>query len=120
MNKYYIAFPFMGAFQYITFTANEIANEVVKQGDDVLEALENAGQAPLHIIYGEKGKQYEVTFAYGNPHKLNVYEYISDERYDDPEYDGDGGYIVEKDIPYILLKIEDSDGKVIYNLTEHI
>jgi hypothetical protein len=35
------------------------------------------------------------------------------------EEDG-GGYLVEGDIPWLILKIEDKDGNVVYKLTDFI
>ena len=32
----------------------------------------------------------------------------------------DEGYIVEKDVLYMLLKIKDKNGKELYNLTDNI
>lgn len=110
----------MGEFHYLTLTANEFANDIIHQGDDIVEAIEAAGQNTLHLIYGKDGKPYEVTFTIGNTKRLSVYDYVSDEQYNDPDYDGEGGYLIEGDIPYAVLKIEDGNGKIIYNVTDHI
>lgn len=110
MNKYVITFPFKGEYQYVYMTANQLANGVLNSTDDILEFVwDNEGQGFEQRIY-VNGKEYDVTFAHKNPKCVNIY---------DVEEDGESGHIVERDIPWLLLKIEQGD-KIIYNLTDNL
>ena len=110
MNKYVITFPFKGEYQYVYMTANQLANGVLNSTDDILEFVwDNEGQGFEQRINID-GKEYDVTFAHNNPKCFNVY---------DVDEDGESGYVVEKDIPWLLLKIE-QDGKTIYNLNNNL
>lgn len=112
MNKYYAAFPFKGEYQYVMFDANQLANEVMSDTDDILEfKCDTEGQYFMKQIYHEN-QRYDVVFG-SEPHFMSVYypEDFKDESL--------AGYVVEKDIPWILLKIE-RDGNVLYNIADNI
>ena len=111
-NIYYIAFPFKGEYQYVKFTANQIANVAIPYGDDILEfRCENEGQDFLKRIY-HNGKGYDVTFG-TTPTVVSVYFP------DDLEDETLAGTLVEKNIPYVVLKIEQNKNEL-YNLTDNI
>lgn len=112
VNKYYATFPFKGEYQYITFDSNQLANEVLSNTDDILEfKCETDGQYFIQQIYHD-GKAYDVTFG-SEPHFVSVYnpEDLEDETL--------AGYIVEKDIPWMLLKIEQNKEEK-YNITDYL
>lgn len=110
MNKYTFTFPFKGDYHYVYMTANQLANGILDSTDDVLDFLwENEGQGFEQRINVD-GKEYDVTFAHKNPKCFNVY---------DVDEDGESGYVVEKDIPWLLLKIEQGENEV-YNLADNL
>lgn len=96
MNKYYITFLFQGKFEFAKFDSNMFTNHFIESlgGDAVGDMAEDMGQLFTSDFY-RGGKRYTVTFAYsGDPTLLNVYEVIDDDE-----------MLVEKDIPYMILKI---------------
>ena len=112
MNKYCLAFPFMGEYQFAYFNANQLANAVLPCTEDVLDfKCENEGEDFNYRIH-VKGKEYDVTFTTDKPHCVNIYDAFNE--------DGElGGYIVEKEIPWLLIKIE-KNGETLYNLGEYV
>lgn len=109
MNKYYVAFLFKGEYHFANFTANQLANATLPHGDDMSDFLfHTEGQNFTSIIYHE-GKEYEVVFSLNGARMLSVYD-----------TEENGGYIVQGDIPWLLLKIEDKDGNTVYKLTDFI
>lgn len=110
MNKYTFTFPFKGDYHYVHMTANQLANGILNSSDDILEFIwDNEGQGFEQRIHAD-GKEYVVTFAHNNTKCFNVY---------DVEDDLGGGYIVERDIPWLLLKIEQGDTEI-YNLADNL
>ena len=112
MNIYYITFQFKGEFEFIKLTANQLANSVIGHNDSVLNAVcdetHNGTQEFGTMFYGNDHTPYYASFE--QPGKLSVY--LDND---------DGGALVEKDVPWLLLKIEDdSNGIEIYNLTDDI
>lgn len=111
MNKYTMTFPFKGEYHYVYMTANQLANGVLNSSDDILAFIwDNEGQGFEQRIHVD-GKEYDVTFAYDNTKCFNVYDVEED--------DLGSGHIVERDIPWLLLKIEQED-KIIYNLADNL
>ena len=116
MNKYTLAFPFMGEFHFITLNANQFANEAVPHGEDVFDFFEqNPGQEMDCKIYGKGNEQFSVEFCYNDISHLNVYRISDDENIDGTIVQGDG----EK-IPWLLVKIEDEDGNNLYGLSDYV
>ena len=112
MNTYYFTFPFKDEHCFITLTANQLANSLLYHHDDVLDFCCNNGEENKinHSFIGPDGRKYETEFRTSK--LLNIY-------YGEGEGD-DEGYLVEKDVPYMLLKIKDKNGKELYNLTDNI
>lgn len=111
MNKYTIAFPFQGEYQYVYITANQMANAVLDKTDDILDfRLNNYGQDFEQRLTINK-KEYDVTFNNDNPRYFNVY---------DVDEEGLGGTLIEKNIPWLLLKIEDDKKNELYNLNDYV
>lgn len=110
MNKYTFTFPFKGDYHYVHMTANQLANGILNSSDDILEFIwDNEGQGFEQRIHVD-GKEYDVTFAHNNTKCFNVYNV---------EDDLGSGHIVERDIPWLLLKVEQGD-KEIYNLADNL
>ena len=112
MNKYCITFPFMGEYQFAYVTANQLANAVLPCTDDILDFKCETPDEDFNYRISCKGKSYDVTFTPDKPHCVNIYD----------AYDDDGvecGYIVEKEIPWLLIKIE-KNGEILYNLGDNV
>ena len=115
MNTYTITFPFKGDYYFTQITANEFANEIAIKinADDMLDMACEHEQCFGFRFTGEDKKTYLAGFAYDNIYALNVYE-TNGKDPDDNEYDE---FLVEKDIPYLILKVVNDD-KEIYNLND--
>ena len=110
MNTYYFTFPFKDEHCFITLTANQLANSLLYHSDDVLDFCCNNGEENQinHSFNGPDGRKYYAEL--GTSKMLNICYGEGD----------DEGYIIEKDVPYMLLKIKDKNGKELYNLTDNI
>lgn len=117
MNHYYAAFPFQDNHVVVDFTSDMAANENLL-GDDKdfkFKIDENGNYTQtLYKKFKYNEKSYVVTFSYNSPRKFNVFEII--------EQDGNktDECLVAADIPWLLLKVTDDEGNIIYNITEHI
>ena len=109
MRKYCVTFPFKGEYHFITLTANQLANAIVTNNIETPDFIIDNKDEDLYEIIYIKGEKYVVGFGYFNPNTFNVYEYQDD----------GGGVVIERNIPYLLVKIED-DGKEIYNIGNDI
>lgn len=110
INKYCVTFPFKGVYQFVYFTANQLANAIIDATDDIAEFIwNNEGQGFEQRIYVD-GKEYDVTFSHNKPNCVNVY---------DVEDDLGSGHIVEREIPWLLLKIEQNNDEI-YNLANNL
>ena len=65
---------------------------------------------PVEIITMENGKKYLCTYSYDSEKLLNIYELSEDE---------DDEILVEKDIPYQVIKIT-NDNTEVYKLSDHV
>lgn len=109
MRNYYVTFPFKGKYHFITLTANQLANAVATNNIEFPDfMLDNKNEDLDEIIY-VKGEKYVVGFGYNDPTTFNVYEYTED----------GGGLVIERNIPYLLSKIEDN-GEELYNIGNDI
>lgn len=114
INRYCLAFPFRGEYHYIYVMANEMANELLGSGDDVLDfkSDENLGQSDEHHL-SLKGKRYSVAFSFDGPTKVDVFT-----------DDGLEETIVERGIPYVCVAVDElqEDGRWtrIYNLSDNV
>lgn len=117
INHYYVAFPFKGEYQYTDFNANMIANEFMRYNNDAaMESIldDTTGLQYFYSRFSYHGKNYVATFSYYTPKTFNIYELSLDENGEETET------IVERDVPWILLKITDGDENILYNVTECI
>ena len=114
MNTYKISFLFGGKFHYINITANQIANNVVKQNVDISDYMYDDGDRYLYEKFYVGDKTYIATLSLYKSNCVNVYEYI---KYEDGE---ESDSLVEENIPYMLLQIVSSNGDVVYNITDNI
>jgi hypothetical protein len=113
MNKYCLTFPFQGTYEFVYLDANQLANAVLPSTDDILDfKCDTDGQDFCYPIVVNQ-KKYEVTFTPGEPKYVNVYN-AYDEKKD--EY----GRIVEEKIPWLLVKVETTDDKVLYSLCDYV
>ena len=112
MNKYYIGFFFKDYFETVTFNANQLANTVIGETDDIINFMcdEDEQYHGSNFTSFVDDKIYVADF--NKPTKLNIY-------YGDNNDENDG-FIVEENVPWILLKIEDENGKDLYVLTDNI
>lgn len=112
---YSVAFPFMGEYFYCDIPANyfadKIANDIV--GDSMADVLsETDGWFEYRFEYNDKS--YMTTFSYDDVKLFNVFETSGD-----PEGDSYDECLVEKDIPYIILKVK-QDKNVLYSICDCI
>ena len=104
MNTYTVTFLFKGDFHFVTFNSDMLANNAVMEDDFSEYKYNHNGQYFDEKIW-HKGKEYSVTFNFSDVSKFNVYD----------EEDS----IVEKEIPFLVLKVENDEG-VVYNIVENI
>lgn len=114
INRYCLSFPFKGEYKFIYVLANEMANELLGSGDDVLDMKydEEFKQSEDHIIYHDR-KAYDVVFSFDGPTMVDVFNH---------EDDG-SGTIVERGIPYVCVAIDQNkDGQWVrlYNLSDNV
>ena len=112
MNKYYIGFFFKGFFETVVFTAEQLANSVIGDTDDITDFICDEDNQYHGVEFNSyiDNKMYTADFV--EPKVLNIY-------YGDNNDENDG-FIVEKDVPWVLLKVENKDSNVVYNLTDNI
>lgn len=114
INRYCLTFPFKGEYKYIYILANELANELLGSGDDIVDMKydEELGQTDEHIIH-HNGKKYDVMLSFDGPTKVDVFNH---------EKDG-SGQIEERGIPYNCVAIDQyKNGEWIrlYNLSDNV
>lgn len=97
INRYCLAFPFQGRYEFIYVRANEIANEIIGQGDDIIDFKydEGLGQSEEHIFHRDD-KEYYADFSFDGPTMIDVFDVADmDEN------------LVEKGIPYLCVAIDE-------------
>lgn len=118
MRTYIVNFQFKGKYHFTSFTDEMLANSVMTANDDAYYDLlfvnDNLNQdgEKIHGFFSERiydGGYYTVEFNINNPHVFNIYE--SEE---------EGGEIVEENVPWCLLKVEDENKEVIYNICDNL
>ena len=115
MNTYKVTFPFRGEYYFTQFTSDMLVNVMMARKDEAYADVVYSDDNEKNERYFEDtiwadGKKYTVTFALYDVEKFNVYE--CDE-------DGDES-LVEKDIPWCMVKVVDDDNFDVYSVTEHI
>lgn len=125
MNIYYLAFRWKKDVTVFKVTANQLANELLGNTDDVMDlkwkkerneddfGISDQGYTNHFWLDGDR---YVIEFA-DDPHFLNLFKYVKDE--DDPsKWYGENK--VAENIPWVCIKIEDEEGNEIYNLNNEI
>lgn len=110
MNRYYVTFVFQGGHYFVNFSANRLANELLGDTDDIAEFKyqSNPSQYEPMSFRAKDGHEYDVDFTIGNPYALSVYN------------PADNGFVVEKDIPWQIIKVTNEDGEKIFDITDEI
>lgn len=108
-NIYKIVFHFRGDYRYFDFDSNMLANKVLHSvlGDYIIDISVDEGQY-FNKTFTVDMERFVVEFSYKDYTKLNIYK-----------IDGDDEYLVEENVPYLVLKIENGED-IIYNLVENI
>lgn len=115
-NIYTIAFPFNGEFHYAVFDANMIANIAIQDiASDAIADMNTEYNQWFEHRFTNNGKYYMATFAYNSVKYLNIFECDTDNP-DNIEYDE---HLVESNVPYTIIKIE-NENDIIFNLNEII
>lgn len=125
MNIYYLAFKYKEDVNVVKVTANQLANELLGNTDDIMslkwdyEHVQNdfgiSDQGYTSHLWFD-GKDYIIEFA-KDPHFFNIYKYVKDE---DGINNWSGEGLIAKNVPWICTKIEDENGNEIYNLNNTI
>lgn len=106
MNNYYLAFKYKNDVNIIKVSANELANELLGGTDDILDFKYDG--------------EYKESQAFSKKMYICGNEYVVDLDSDNIGHvilsDAEGN-IVEKNIPWICLRIEDSFGQIIYDIS---
>lgn len=108
-NVYKIVFYFQGDYRYLYFDSNMLTNKVLYSvlGDAMLDiSVDKRQHFNETVTVG--AERFAVEFSYKDCTKLNIYK-----------IDGEDEYLVEENVPYLVLKIENGRD-IIYNLTENI
>ena len=105
MNIYTVTFLFQGEYYFVSFNSNMLANNAVMSDDFAEYKWEHEGEYFDPKIYVKGGREYTVNFNFDDVKHFNVYD--------------EDDSIVEKKIPFIVLKVENENG-VIYDITNNI
>lgn len=125
MNIYYLAFRYKNDVNVVRVTANQLANELLGNTDDIMslkwdnEHTQNefgiSDQGYTSHLWFD-GNDYVIEFA-PDPHFFNIYKYVKDNEGPN-KWAGEG--LVAENIPWVCIKIEDENGNEIYNLNNEI
>lgn len=112
---YSVSFPFMGEYFYCDIPANYFADKITNDimGDSMADSL-SEHEGWFEYRFEHNGKTYMATFSYDSAKLFNVFETDGDHTTDD--YDET---LVDKDIPYIVLKVKQNNVEL-YNICECI
>jgi outer membrane protein assembly factor BamE (lipoprotein component of BamABCDE complex) len=115
MNTYFITFPFRGIFHFIKVNANMLANRF----------LEAYGSS--YDFTFDEGQFYNKTFSSINPEtkqeeilqvEFDKNDTVTVFHYNDNPNEKLAGSIIEKDIPWLLLKVENDEGEIIFDIND--
>lgn len=111
-NIFTICFPFMGKFYYTDVDANAFAMDVACDimGDGMLDAACEHKQLLEYRFEGPDGDKYMAGFSYDTAGLLNIFKCDGD-----PDSDDYDEMIVEKDVPYTIIKVVNGETEI-YNL----
>ena len=109
-NIYKIAFFFDNEWWHTEITGNQIATHALSFsfGDSIFSLYDEQADDEFEFKFKSNDKKYKATFAIDDVTKINVYNDL-----------GDDDYLETGNIPYIVLKVENS-GNVIYNIGDEI
>jgi len=125
MNVYYLAFSFRGDTNVAKITANQLANELLGHTDDILDFKFELGEkkSKESQFYTNRffifDQYYVIEISDENQHCFNIYECVEEENVDG-EIEWCGEKLVEKNVPWVCIKIEDEKGNELYNITNEI
>lgn len=123
MNIYYLAFKYKQDVNVAKVTANQMANELLGNTDDILDLKwgnehKDTETGPSDQGYTNHfyidGQRCVVEFSSEDPHFFDLYKYEKEDDY----WVGEG--LVAKHIPWICIRIEDEEGNELYNLNNEI
>lgn len=115
MNTYTITFPFRGEFFFVDITADQIANALFDSIEELTDFIYEDKERYFEKEFYHQGEKFIVTFGYGTTKSLNIFTPESDNTEDFEE-----GTLVERDIPFLLVKVVDGDKKTIYTLSDNV
>lgn len=125
-NIYYLAFNYRGDVNVAVVTANQLANELLGNTDDILEFkldFEQEKEQKESQFYTDRffivDQKYVVEFSPRDQHCFNLYK-CSEEEKIDGTVEWYGEELVAEDIPWVCIKIEDCNGNELYNLTKTV
>lgn len=110
INIYKIAFFFDNEWWHTEITSNQIATYAMcfSFGDSIASLYDEQEDDDFEFKFKHNNKKYKATFAIDDVTKINVYNDL-----------GDDDYLETGNIPYIVLKVENS-GNIIYNIGDEI
>lgn len=125
MNIYYLAFRWKRDVNVVKVTANQLANELLGNTDDIMDLKWNDEREEDEFGISDQGftqhlwfdgREYVIEFAM-DPHFFNIYEFVRDSENKKEWY---GEHMVADNIPWICIRIEDENGNEVYNLNNEI
>lgn len=125
MNIYYLAFRYKNDVNVVRVTANQLANELLGNTDDIMSLKWDNEHAQNEFGVSDQGytshlwfdgNDYVIEFA-PDPHFFNIYKYVKDNEGPN-KWAGEG--LVAENIPWVCIRIEDEHGNEIYNLNNEI
>lgn len=124
MNFYYLAFNYKGDVGVIKVSSTQLANETLGHTDDILDfKFEEENQVNESQCFSEKmflyDNDYVVEFDSLDLHCVCLSECTIETHIDGSE-EVYIGKIVASGIPWVCVKIEDENGKELYNLSTEI
>lgn len=107
MNTYSAIFYFNGEWIPFKFTANQLANMILDQTDQIADFHYEDETQSLSLIKRIENKEYDIVFSADNPKCISVYETYEN-----------GGELVQANIPWLLLKVVNPQNEVLYNINK--
>lgn len=123
MNIYYLAFKYKQDVNVAVVTANQLANELLGNTDDIIGLKWNNEHGDSETGISDQGytnhffidgQRCVVEFSDKDPHFFDLYKYKKEGEY----WVGEG--IIAKHIPWICTMIKDEEGNIIYDLNKEV
>ena len=116
MNIYFITFPFRGEYVFAKVNANVLANRFIElDGSEYHFTTEDKQYTdePFEIVNKTTKQIEKYNFEFNSKDTSLLSVYYSEDWGEELE-----GRIVEKNIPWLLLKVEEERGEELYNITD--